>query len=247
MVTVCWGLLETAKLSSKVAVPLCINISCCSIFICLSKSHSFYLTPLDLTIWIFIACLYLILPFDLLWTYWLYLGQFPSLDPSLRIQYSSTFSDPHSLCRGNPTLTHGWKLLLYRVALSYWNIRHDFPRSWPTSVIGWASRMEVWNEITQLSFINKYMLQTYNPTAGVDSVWFSSVAQLCLTLRPHGPQHARPPCPSPTPRVHPNSLSDSLSHCCHQTISSSVVPFSCPQSFPASGSFPMSQLFASGG
>ena len=56
----------------------------------------------------------------------------------------------------------------------------------------------------------------------------------------------QPPCPSPTPRVHPNSCP--LSQWCHPTISSSVVPFSfCPQSFPASGSFQMSQLFASGG
>ena len=57
---------------------------------------------------------------------------------------------------------------------------------------------------------------------------------------------ARPPCPSPTPRVHSNSCP--LSRWCHPTISSSVVPFSsCLQSFPASGSFPMSQFFASGG
>ena len=66
------------------------------------------------------------------------------------------------------------------------------------------------------------------------------------SLRPHKPQHARPPCPSPTPGVHPNPCP--LSRWCHPTISSSVVPFSsCPQSFPASGSFPVSQLFASGG
>ena len=64
------------------------------------------------------------------------------------------------------------------------------------------------------------------------------------SLRPHEPQHARPPCPSPTPRVHPNPCS--LSRWCHPTISSSVIPFSCPQSFPASGSFQMSKLFASG-
>ena len=75
---------------------------------------------------------------------------------------------------------------------------------------------------------------------------FSSVAQLCLTLRPHESQHARPPCPSPTPGVHPNPCPSS--RWCHPTISSSIVPFSsCPQSFPASGSFQMSQLFASGG
>ena len=66
------------------------------------------------------------------------------------------------------------------------------------------------------------------------------------SLRPHEPQHTRPPCPSPTPRVHPNPCPST--QWCHPAISSSVVPFSsCPQSFPASGSFPMSQLFASGG
>ena len=66
------------------------------------------------------------------------------------------------------------------------------------------------------------------------------------SLRPHELQHARPPCPSPAPGVHPNPCP--LSQWCHPTISSSVVPFSsCPQSFLASGSFPMSQLFASGG
>ena len=66
------------------------------------------------------------------------------------------------------------------------------------------------------------------------------------SLQPPEPQHARPPCPSPTPRVHPNPCP--LSRWCHPTISSSVVPFSsCPQSFPASGSFPMSQPFTSGG
>ena len=59
-------------------------------------------------------------------------------------------------------------------------------------------------------------------------------------------QHARPPCPSPTPRVYSNSCP--LSWWCHPTISSSVIPFSsCTQSFPASGSFQMSQLFVSGG
>ena len=66
------------------------------------------------------------------------------------------------------------------------------------------------------------------------------------SLRPRELQHARPPCPSPTPRVHSNSRP--LSQWCHPAISSSVVPFfSCPQSLPASGSFPVSQLFAWGG
>ena len=80
----------------------------------------------------------------------------------------------------------------------------------------------------------------------ISSVQFSSVTQLCLTLQPHGLQHARPPCLSPTPGVYSNSCP--LSQWCHPTISSSVIPFSsCLQSFPASGSFQMSQVFASGG
>ena len=66
------------------------------------------------------------------------------------------------------------------------------------------------------------------------------------SLRPHELQHARLPCPSPTPGVHSNSCPSS--QWCHQAISSSVVPFSsCPQSLPASESFPMSQLFTWGG
>ena len=66
------------------------------------------------------------------------------------------------------------------------------------------------------------------------------------SLQPHGLQHARPPCPSPTPGVYSNSCP--LSWWCHPTISSSVVPFSsCLQFFPGSRSFPVSQFFASGG
>ena len=66
------------------------------------------------------------------------------------------------------------------------------------------------------------------------------------SLRPHGLQHTRPPCPSPTPGAYSNSCP--LSRWCHPTISSSVIPFSSHlQSFPASGSFPMSQFFTSGG
>ena len=74
----------------------------------------------------------------------------------------------------------------------------------------------------------------------------SSRSVVSDSLRPHELQHARPPCPSPTPRVHPNPCP--LSRWCHPTISSSVIPFSsCLQSFPALGSFQMNQLFASGG
>ena len=81
-------------------------------------------------------------------------------------------------------------------------------------------------------------------------IQFSSVHFSCSvvssSLQPHGLQHARPSCPSPTPGVYPNLCP--LSRWCHPTISSYVIPFfSCPQSFPASGSFQISQFFALGG
>ena len=80
-----------------------------------------------------------------------------------------------------------------------------------------------------------------------DTVQFSQFSHSVLSnsLQPHGLQHARLPCPSPTPRACSNS--NPLSQWCHPTISSSVIPFSsCLESFPASGSFLMNQFFASG-
>ena len=82
------------------------------------------------------------------------------------------------------------------------------------------------------------------------SIQFSSVqfshSVVSDSLRPHESQHARPPCPSPTPGVHSDSRPSS--QWCHPAISSSVIPFfSCPQFLPASESFPMSQLFTWGG
>ena len=98
-------------------------------------------------------------------------------------------------------------------------------------------------------------IKPWSPTLQVDSLLseplqFSLVQFSCSvvsdSLRPHELQHARPPCPSPTPGVHPNPRPSS--RWCHPAISSSVVPFSsCPQSLPASESFPMSHLFAWGG
>ena len=86
---------------------------------------------------------------------------------------------------------------------------------------------------------------TQETTLPFISVQFSC-SVMSDSLQPHELQQARRPCPSPTPGVYPNSCP--LSRSCHPTISSSVVPFSsCPQSFPASRSFQMSQLFASGG
>ena len=83
-------------------------------------------------------------------------------------------------------------------------------------------------------FVFKYTLSLFSRSVESD------------ILQPCGRQHARSPSPPPTPRDYSNSRP--LSRWCHPTISSSVIPFSsCPQSFPASGSFPVSQLFASGG
>ena len=88
-------------------------------------------------------------------------------------------------------------------------------------------------------------MRWYYEAGPFSSVQFSH-SVMSNSLWPHGLRHARPPCPLPTPGVYSNSCP--LSRWCHQTISSSVVPFSSHlQSFPASGSFQISQLFVSGG
>jgi len=92
--------------------------------------------------------------------------------------------------------------------------------------------------------INRFEREARADNSIISSVQFSR-SVVSDSLQPHESQHARPPCPSPTAGVYPNSCP--LSRWCHLAISSSVVPFSsCPQSFLASGSFPMSQLFAWG-
>ena len=97
----------------------------------------------------------------------------------------------------------------------------------------WHSLSALRNSVI-LNFMPKHISVQFSHSVVSDSLW------------PHEPQHARPSCPSPTPRVYPNSCP--LSQWCHPTISSSVVPFSsCLQSFPTSGSFQMSWLFSSGG
>ena len=99
--------------------------------------------------------------------------------------------------------------------------------------------------LLQVVMLSPIVKTKERPLTLFSSVQFSH-SVVSNSLWPHGPQNARLPCPSPTPGVYPNSCP--LSQRCHPTISSSVVPFSsCPQSFLASGSFPMSQLFASGG
>ena len=105
---------------------------------------------------------------------------------------------------------------------------------------GWATvhkDAKSWTTTEQLT-LSLFIMYTY-------SVQFShSVMSDSLWL--HRLQHTRPPCPSPTPGIYPNSCP--LSRWCHPIMSSSVVPFSsCPKSLPASGSFQMRQLFTSGG
>ena len=136
---------------------------------------------------------------------------------------------------------------------------------WSTPCFSFSTLITVYNEISSIDKNISFLLDRnflgnwkswlifhywiagiWHSSEHLSSVQFSSVAQSCLTLRSHELQHARPPCPSPFPRVHPNPCP--LSQWCHPTISSSVVPFSsCPQFFQASGSFQMSQLFASDG
>ena len=121
-------------------------------------------------------------------------------------------------------------------------------------------RMHVWNWLVEILLVHfavtdfsllKYpihisvvILTNAKHSRTLSSVQFSR-SVVSDSLRPHELQHARLPCPSPTPRVYPNLCP--LSRWCHPIILSAVVPFSfCPQSFPA-GSFQMSQLFASDG
>ena len=103
--------------------------------------------------------------------------------------------------------------------------------------------MEYYSAIKKDTFESVLMMKL-EPIIQSEVVWFSSVAQSCPTLcdTMNCMQHARPPCPSPTPGVHSN-LCPSIWKC-HPAITYSVIPFSCPQSLPASESFLMSQLFA---
>ena len=115
------------------------------------------------------------------------------------------------------------------------------------------TRLSDWTELRAvISLISSKKWKTYPPDY---VLWWCSLTDFthqftCSVvsdfLWPHGLQHTRPPCPSSTPRVYPNSYPSSW--WCHPAISSSVIPFSsCPQSLLASGSFPISQLFAWGG
>ena len=89
------------------------------------------------------------------------------------------------------------------------------------------------------------IFQIIKYTTSIEMLVQFSCSVMSNSLGPHESQHARPPCPSPTPEVHTNSCLSSW--WCHPAISSSIIPFSYPQSLPESEAFPMSQLFAWGG
>ena len=139
--------------------------------------------------------------------------------------------------------------LLYQYQVSYFNF-FLVTKIWRYTVIEGILHTQSYflPNITSIIFVNKmwlfcwFNISMYSMTS---SVQFTR-SVMSDSLWPHELQHTRPPCPSPTHGVHPNSCP--LSQWCHPAVSSSVIPFSsCPQSLPASESFPISQLFAWGG
>ena len=128
-----------------------------------------------------------------------------------------------------------------------------FLESYTVSELGTTPRRPDSHSTTLATRVRVVQLHITGPTFGVGCVWTSFVTSVqfsCSVMsdssQPHESQHARPPCPSPTPGVHSDSCPPS--QWCHPAISSSVVPFSsCPRFLPASESFPVSQLFAWGG
>ena len=179
--------------------------------------------------------------------------------PVKRITDSTNQWLPHS---ASPRITwNAGEALLSIFQISF------FPYATLTSILFFNVRLHVWlalfsdakskscnttfqlqrSSLTFSLWFLSILYELYKHLYNAYSVQFSSVTQPCPTLcKSMNHQHTRPPCPSPTLEVYPDLCP--LSRWCHLTISSSVIPFSsCPQSFPASQSFQMSQLFASGG
>ena len=132
----------------------------------------------------------------------------------------------------------------YHILTNIWNLERWY---WWTCMWGSNGNTHIVNRLVDTVGEGE---DGMNWESSIETYTFSSVQFSCSvmsdSLRPHESQHTRPPCPSPAPGVH--SDSSPSSRWCHPAISSSVIPFSsCPQLLPASGSFPMSQLFAWGG
>ena len=150
---------------------------------------------------------------------------FPWLDSCVTLRWSCG----HGMWNKSPGYSH--QLLLWISAI-YWVI-YKYLLCCFYSVCSLKQSVPALGEACHSTQVPTFIVQ-FSCSVVSDSLW------------PHEPQHTRPPCPSPTPGVYPNSCP--LGWWCHPTISSSVFPFSsCLQSFPASGSFQMSQLFTSGG
>ena len=152
--------------------------------------------------------------------------------------YSSSTHKKHELTTHKETL---WKCKSHlKTIKSYYFI-------FPKVAMGWSNPASF---SSQTPFVDQiHAAGRWRTEVWLDSLWIVVVVQLLnhvRLLQPHGLQHARLPCPLPSPRTYSNSCA--LSRWCHPTISSSVICFSsCLQSFPASRSFPVSQLFPSGG
>ena len=129
-------------------------------------------------------------------------------------------------------------------SFSLWDLhKHSYPSK--STVVGCCFLLQGIFLAQESNLCLLLLAGKFFTTEPISSVQFSR-SVVSDSLWPHESQHARPPCPSPTPGVHPNPCPSS--QWCHPAISSSVVPFSsCPRSLPASGSFPVNQLFAWGG
>ena len=128
------------------------------------------------------------------------------------------------------------------------DVRHEWHCGLPSVSYGWQPFSSAISHLLSLLQSVALLACSLHASPCVPAVVLSvqfSRSVMSDSLWPHGLQQARPPCPSPTPGAYSNSCP--LNRWCHQTTSSSVIPFSsCPQSFPASGAFQMSQFFASG-
>ena len=145
-------------------------------------------------------------------------------------------------------LAHCFRFLLWQDRT--WEITHlSDIMIWFSTFIVSEEKFTVTFVITSLYIthvLSLYAVQIFPLPLDLSDIQLFSLSVMSDSLWPHEPQHARPPCPSPTPGVYPNSFP--LSWWCHPPISSSVVPFSsCPQSVPPSEYFPISWLFTLGG
>ena len=175
-------------------------------------------------------------------------GSSPSL---MAMQHAWLDLLPWNFFQGAPcTGCHGPTSRTYKHNKSF-NFIYLFPSIIPGTMLEWSLKTHKDGLFSSIYSTQAFLGFSYHVPQNSSSFYPFNSVQFSLSvvsnsLQPHESQNARPPCPSQTPGVYSNSCP--LSQWCHPAISSSVVPFfSCPQSLPASGSFPMSQLFTWGG